>query len=312
MIQSSSSVRADGALVAQPSESLSKHSQPAWLDRDEYPFESRFFEGAEGRLHYIDEGKGDPILFVHGTPSWSFEWRHQIRALRGEHRCVALDHLGFGLSDKPRVGEYRPVDHARRLLELVEHLGLQRITLVVHDFGGPIGLWLALEQPWRIRSIVVLNSWMWGMADDARVRRLSRFIASGLGRFMYLWLNASPRWLLPASFADRRKLTESARAHYLAPFMLRQQRTAPWVLGCELLGSAAFFDSLWTRRSALPAEPSFIWGMADPAVGTDVLRRWRDHWPRSSAVEVPGAGHFPQEEEPALVTAAIARVARGV
>jgi len=105
--------------------------EPAWLDRSLYPFKSRFFSTDEGRLHYVDEGQGRPVLFVHGTPSWSFEWRHAIASLRGEARAIAIDHLGFGLSDKPLVAAYRPEDHARRLLAFVRALDLQDVTLVV-------------------------------------------------------------------------------------------------------------------------------------------------------------------------------------
>jgi pimeloyl-ACP methyl ester carboxylesterase len=111
--------------------------QLSWLDRRLYPFASRQFATPDGVLHYIDEGHGRPILFVHGTPSWSFEWRHALTALRQETRTIAVDHLGFGLSDKPRDAGYKPQDHARRLLEFVRALDLRELTLVVHDFGGP-------------------------------------------------------------------------------------------------------------------------------------------------------------------------------
>ena len=113
-------------------------STPAWVDREAFPFRSRFLELAPGRrVHYIDEGQGDVLLFVHGTPTWSFEWRHVIRALSRTHRCVAIDNLGFGLSDRPRDFDYSPESHARVLRAFVERLGLGDITLVVHDFGGP-------------------------------------------------------------------------------------------------------------------------------------------------------------------------------
>src|SRR5688500_7798390 len=89
---------------------------PAWVDRSAYPFRSRFLEVVPGtRMHYVDEGRGDVVLFVHGTPTWSFEWRHAIRQLSRTHRCIAMDHLGFGLSDRPRDFDYTPESHARVL-----------------------------------------------------------------------------------------------------------------------------------------------------------------------------------------------------
>ena len=150
-------------------------STPAWVDREAYPFRSRFIELASGRrVHYIDEGEGDVVLFVHGTPTWSFEWRHVIRALARTHRCVAMDNLGFGLSDRPRDFDYCPESHARMLRAFVERLGLNDVTLVVHDFGGPIGLPLALHEPSIVRRLVVFNTWMWSFADDPEMTRKAR------------------------------------------------------------------------------------------------------------------------------------------
>ncbi|MBC7174571.1 MAG: alpha/beta fold hydrolase, partial [Polyangiaceae bacterium] len=208
---------------------LARAAHP-WLDRALYPFALRTHRTDEGAMSYVDEGSGHPILFVHGTPSWSFEWRHSIAALRASHRVVAPDHLGFGLSEKPDA-DYTPADHSRRLLELVRALDLHDITLVLHDFGGPIGLPIALEEPARVRSLVLVNTWAWAHGDDPTVGRISRLVASPLGRFLYRRLNASPRWLVPASFGDRKKLTPIIHRHYVAPFASPEDRMAPWVLG---------------------------------------------------------------------------------
>src|SRR5690349_13971508 len=109
---------------------------PIWLDREEFPFTSRTFAHADGNMHYIDEGAGEVLLFVHGTPDWSFGFRHLIKAFRGSHRCVAIDHLGFGLSDKPMNADYRVAGHEQRLQAFIAHLGLKNVTLIVTDFGG--------------------------------------------------------------------------------------------------------------------------------------------------------------------------------
>ncbi|MCX4247510.1 alpha/beta fold hydrolase [Paraliomyxa miuraensis] len=285
--------------------------RPAWLSPTLYPFAPRTHVTDEGRMSYLDEGEGRPILFVHGTPSWSFEWRHAIASLRSSHRCIAPDHLGFGLSDKPRNAAYAPADHARRLRALVQALDLRDLTLVVHDFGGPIGLSLALEEPERIASVVVLNSWMWAHADRPAIRRMSSLVASPLGRFLYLWLNASPRWIVPMAFGDRSRLDRQTHQHYLRPFGRRHERLGPWTLGCELAGSDPWYASLWARREVLSRRPlTFAWGMKDPAFGPDYLARWREAFPNARTVEIPGAGHFPQEEAPDLITDAIRFTAR--
>ena len=130
---------------------------PAWLDRAQWPFPARFHQLPEGHLHYVDEGEGAPILFSHGTPTWAFEWRHVLAGLPNARR-IAVDHLGFGLSDRPPDAGYRPEDHARRFAEFAESLDLHDVTLVVHDFGGPIALQWALDHPDRLKRLVILNS----------------------------------------------------------------------------------------------------------------------------------------------------------
>ncbi|MFO0749289.1 MAG: alpha/beta fold hydrolase [Myxococcota bacterium] len=273
-------------------------STPAWLDAFLYPFVSREHATPDGVVRYVDEGRGRPILLVHGTPSWSFEWRASIAALAVEHRVIAPDHLGFGLSDKPPGAPYRPVDHARRLASLVEALDLRDVTLVVHDFGGPIGLTWAAGASERVRDIVVLNSWAWSVADR-RAARISRLVRSPLGRFLYLWLNASPRWLVPASFGDKRRLTRAAHHHYLAPFGRRSERRAPWALGVALAGEAASFEALWSARGRwIDKLRAIVWGMRDPALRPDLLARWREAAPWARVIELADVGHFRRRRRP--------------
>jgi len=110
---------------------------PAWVDRMGYPFASRFVAVPAGRLHYIDEGTGESILFVHGTPTWSYEWRHLVRALSPDWRCVAPDLLGFGLSDRPEGFAWTPEAHATVLAAFVERVELERFTLVTRAGHWP-------------------------------------------------------------------------------------------------------------------------------------------------------------------------------
>lgn len=285
--------------------------RPAWLDPTLYPFESRVLEVPAGRLHYVDEGPrdADPVLFVHGTPTWSFLWRDLLVRLRGNHRCVALDHLGFGLSDKPSLErfEHTPAAHAENLGRLVEHLDLRRVTLVVHDFGGPIGLGFAVRQPERVAKIVVLNSWAWSNEGDAAVRRLSGFLASALGRFLYLWCNAAVRLVLPMAFSYKAKLTRALLDHYRRPFARRADRVGPWSLGRELWRSNAFYEAIWNQRGRLAGIPlSLVWATRDVAFKARHLARWREAFPRAEVVEVE-AGHFLQEEAPERVERALSR-----
>ena len=282
---------------------------PGWLDPALFPFSPKEFRTPQGTLRYLDEGSGRPVLLVHGTPSWSFEWRAQVAALSKTHRVIAPDHLGFGRSDKPTdPAVLRPEDHAARLLALVDALDLRDLTLVLHDFGGPIGAPVALDRPERVRAVVVMNTWMWAHGDAPRIRWMSRLVGSALGRWLYLRLNASPRWIVPAAFGDRRALTARVHAHYLGPFADASARVSAWTLGVRLAGSDPFYAALWARHERLRDKlTQVVWGMADPAFGADYLARWREAFPRATVTALPGVGHFPQEEAPDAVVEAIRR-----
>ncbi len=281
---------------------------PPWLDRGAYPFADRWLDLPAGRMHYVDEGRGEPVLFVHGTPTWSFEWRHLVRDLAATHRCVAPDHLGFGLSERPRDFGYGPADHARALADFVERLGLPPFTLAVHDYGGPIGLPLALDRPEQVRRLVLVNTWMWSLADDADIAGKARLAASPLGRLLYTALNFSPRVLLRTAWIDRRRLTRDVHRHYLAPFPdWASRERVLWTLARALLGASPYYDGLWQRRDRLLGRPALIvWGMRDPAFRPQHLRRWIDLFgDRATVLRLDGVGHWPQEEAPELVIPAL-------
>ena len=281
---------------------------PAWVDRVGYPFVSRFVALPSGRLHYVDEGSGEPILFVHGTPTWSYEWRHLIRALSPGRRCVAPDLLGFGLSDRPQGVAYSPEAHAAVLAAFVERLELGRFTLVVHDFGGPIGLPLCLDRPERVRRLVLVNTWMWPLDDDPALRRKARLASSALGRALYRRWNASLRLIMPHAYGDRRKLTPWINRQYLAPFPAPDDRERVlWALARALLGSSAYYADLWRRREQLRGRPVLIiWGLRDPAFGPLALGRWVELFgPAARVVQLAAAGHWPHEEAPEAVQQAL-------
>lgn len=278
-----------------------------WLDRRAYPFRSHTVDLPQtGRMHYVDEGSGPSILFIHGTPTWSFEWRHLISGLSATHRCIAPDLVGFGLSDRPGNFEYTPRAHAGAVAAFVEQLDLRDFTLVVHDFGGPIGLPLALAEPSRVRRVVIINTWMWSFTGDREMERAGRMAGGALGKFLYRWANLSLRAIMPAAWADRNKLTPEIHAQYLAPFRDRWSRGAVlWPLAHALLGSSLFYDGLWARRERLSNLPVLIvWGTRDPAFKERHLARWKRELSGAEVVELP-VGHWPHEEAPDAVLQAI-------
>jgi haloalkane dehalogenase len=229
---------------------------------------------------------------VHGTPTWSFLYRHLVKALRGRYRCVVPDHLGFGLSDRPAQWSYRPQDQARNLARLVDTLGLKDFTLIVHDFGGPIGLSYAIEHPERVSRLVLFNTWMWSLEDDRRIRLLGRILGGRLGRVLYERLGFSVRVVLRRAIADRSRYTPEVERHYLQPL----DGHATWVYARELLGSSAWYDALWRRRARMASIPALLaWGMKDPAFAA-FLPRWRGVFDLTQVIELPDCGHAPPEE----------------
>ena len=286
-------------------------STPEWLDRAGWPYTPRFVALPEGRLHYVDEGTGDTVVLVHGTPTWSYEWRHVIAGLKGAHRMVALDHLGFGLSDRPSDAGYAPEDHARRFRAAMAHLApADPITLVVHDFGGPIALDWALDHAARLARVVVVNSWMWSFDDDPSMRRKAAMIRGAVGRWLYRRLNASQRLIMPSAYGDRRRLTPAIHEQYLRLFPDPDSRERVlFALAKSLLGSSVFFDRLWQRRDQLAGVPvHLLWGMRDTAFPSSFLERWQQALPHAHTTRIDAAGHWPHEEEPEAFVRALQRV----
>jgi haloalkane dehalogenase len=287
---------------------LPLHRFPDWLDRSMYPFRSRYFDSADGRMHYVDEGDGTPIVFVHGTPTWSFLFRRFVAHLSARHRVIAVDHLGFGLSDKPAHAPYEPKDHARRLVALLDALDLRGATLVVHDFGGPIGLAVAFARPERFERFVLFNTWLWPLDDDARIARGARIAGSLVGRLLYRHLNLPVRVLMPSAVADRRILTPDIVRHYASPLASPDERAATWACARALLGAGPWYDSLWAHRALLREKPTLLlWGLRDPAFGPRYLARWQRELPGAEVHTFPASGHFVPEEAGADAVSLLAR-----
>jgi haloalkane dehalogenase len=282
-----------------------------WLDRTAYPFRHHTLEVDGGRMHYVDEGYGEPILFVHGSAAWSFVYRHLIRDLSQDYRCIAPDHIGFGLSAKPASWGYRLADHAHNLAALIDHLGLRRLTLVVHDVGGPIGLSYALDHLERVARLLVLNTFCWSLRGPFALAPspIAALLRGPIGRLFITQFNTELRLLIPQVYGDRSKLTPAIYHQYLAPLATPGERHGLFAFAEQVFSESDWCEELWERRGALAGIPSAVaWGMRDPLFGRQFLARWREALPEAEVVTLPGAGHFVQEEEPAEVTQALRRL----
>jgi cis-3-alkyl-4-acyloxetan-2-one decarboxylase len=269
-----------------------------------FPFESRYLIAGDVQLHYVDEGPSSsaPLLFVHGNPTWSYLWRRQIAELSElGHRCVAFDHMGFGRSDKPaRLSAYSLEQHVENTLALIDALGLEDVTLVAHDWGGPIGLGALLERRDRLRAAVLMNTWAWELPSFLPPF-LREFRTEGLGEILALGGNLFVE-SMPGGMANR-EVDPVMMDAYRAPFpdywsrvgMLAFQRDIPFT---ERDRSAAVMGSIHERLHDLDIPVTLVWGMRDPVFQPVFVDQWRELFPDARVVELEDAAHFVPEDRP--------------
>ncbi len=271
---------------------------PEWIDSSEYPFKPKYFHCDAGDIHYVEEGIGDPVVMVHGNPDWSFSYRKLIKAISATHRCIALDHIGFGLSDKPTGWSYLPKDHAANFAALMESLALENITLVVNDWGGPIALSYAIAHPESIKRIVLLNTWLWPVNDDWYFRGFSGFMGGPIGRFLIKRHNFFAKVVLKKAYSDKRRLTKEVHQHYLKPLENSADRKGNWVFPKEIIGSTEWLTELWSKVSSIKDKPFLIlWGLRDIAFREKELAIWKKPLTHYQLHTFEDAGHYPHEEK---------------
>ena len=271
--------------------------QPSWVDTTLYPFKNYYLQLKAGNMHYIDEGKGETILFIHGTPTWSFLYRDFIKGLSTEYRCIAIDHLGFGLSEKPEFNPGTPEWHSQNLSEFINKLDLKNITLVVHDFGGPIGLSSGIKNSERIKQVVLFNTWLWKTKTNPNAQKINKIVNSKVGKFLYLNMNFSPKTLLKKGFSDKKTLSKKVHQQYLKPFPNKKSRITLLNLAKALVGSSDWYQKQWANLNELEQKPWLvIWGMRDDFISTEHLKKWKERLTNVEIKELE-CGHFVQEEK---------------
>ena len=282
--------------------------RPDWVSAELFPFESRFFTTPSGhRMHFVDEGAGDPIVFVHGNPSWSFEFRHLIEGLRSDFRCVALDHIGFGLSSHSDRGEdRRPQAHADAFATLIDHLELQDITLYLTDWGGPIGLDFARRHTDRVKRIVIANTWCWPVSRDPHFVMFSFMMSSWVGRYLIKRRNFFVNRVMPMAVGRKDVLTPEVMEHYRIAQPTQDSRSASAALPGAIIGETEWLGSIWDDRKAFTQKPALVlWGMQDIAFRRKELERWKSEMRDFKVHEFEDCGHFLAEECPERVLSAL-------
>ncbi|HLO97227.1 MAG TPA: alpha/beta fold hydrolase [Fimbriimonas sp.] len=269
-----------------------------WLDRESYPFALREFDSGEGWMNYVDEGSGRPIVFVHGSMAWSFLFRDLVSQLSSQYRCVALDHLGFGLSDTPEDAEYTMAAHSRRFGRFIKQLGLRDITLVVIDAGGPIALDWANDNPELVRDVIFFNTHLWSLRSHARAKRLANMLLSPINRFYYRVISSAPVFVLAAYFADRHAMTPEIQQQYLKPFFRQEERKGIYALIESWRKSGPWYDQVGQRSRVLQLKQTLmLWGMKDPMFDSAALAQMQSMFPEAQTVQFENSGRYVIEEQ---------------
>ena len=272
--------------------------------RAEYRFASHWMPMDGGRVHYIDEGPRDApvVLFVHGNPTWSFHWRRLVGGLAGERRCVAIDHLGCGLSDKPQR-RHRMADHVARLGRLVDELRLDRVTLVAQDWGGAIGLAAMADRLDQLDRVLLFNTGAW---PPKRVPwRIAACRLPGVGRLALQGANLFSLAALRMTLARRKRLAPTVAAGYLAPYTDWASRRAVYEFVRDIPTQTRHpthgtLAELERRLPVFRQTPvRLVWGMQDWCfTAEECLRRFQRAWAHADSVELPDVGHWVVEDAP--------------
>jgi len=286
-------------------------SQTDWTFYGTWPYEPRFHESDDGRMHYVDEGARDgrAIVMLHGNPTWSYLFRKLIGPLAADgHRVISVDHLGFGRSALPDGPEnYTIARHSERTAALLDTLELRDVTLLVHDWGGPIALPWAARRAEAIRGLFLLNTFApqlpGPMGEQAAIRMLrSRLFGPLLvkGRDV-----STERFLFKAGTAHPESFEETTKRAYRAPHPDRRSRTPMLVFLREIPFTAdhPVARSMQATTAALKAHMAskpvaMAWGMRDVLFGEEVLDQWRQVFPHAQVHRLSDSGHFVPEDAP--------------
>ncbi|MFO0848169.1 MAG: alpha/beta fold hydrolase [Gemmataceae bacterium] len=270
-----------------------------------YPFTPHTFARPSGRMSYLDEGGGDPVVMLHGNPTWSFYYRNLVLALRDSYRCIVPDHIGCGLSDKPpaTVYDYSLKSRVDDLEALLDHLGVTRnVTLVLHDWGGMIGTAWAARHPDRVKRIVAINT---GAFPLPKSKRFPWSLWLGRNTRLGAWLilhrnafcRAAARWCV-----TRKPLPADVRAMYLKPYDSPEHRVAvlKFVQTIPLSPADPGYDIVSDTAASLvkfrTVPTLLLWGLKDFVFDRHFLAEWQRHFPHAEAHTWPDCGHYLLED----------------
>ncbi len=268
-----------------------------------YPFAGHWFELDGLRMHYLDEGpsSGPPLVLCHGNPTWSFYYRTLIPELSRRYRVIVPDHIGCGRSDKPQAYPYRLAQHIENLEALLAHLDLEAITLVMHDWGGGIGMGYATRHPEQVARFVVFNTAAFYLPAVPWILRLAR--TRTLGALLIRGFNAFAGLAVWLAVADRRRMTKPVRRGYLAPYDSWRHRIAVHRFVQDIPTTPdhptrATINGIDAHLSIFRDHPMLIiWGAQDWIFTVkDFLAGWQTRFPDAEVHVLGDAGHYVVED----------------
>ena len=273
-----------------------------------YPFDPHYFKLPGERhlsMHYLDEGPAvkpadHAVVMLHGNPTWSFYYRNLMHALRGKFRCIAPDHIGCGLSDKPQDYAYTLQRHVDNLGALIESLELKSIDLVLHDWGGAIGMGAALKRPDKIRRIVVLNTA--AFLSKSIPFRINLCKLPLVGALAICGFNAFAGAAIHMAVNHRERMTPAVREGLLAPYNNWNNRIATlrFVQDIPMSSSHASWQTLENIDDGIAAFKDrrmlICWGLKDWCFNASFLQTWRERFPQAAVETYADAGHYVLED----------------
>jgi haloalkane dehalogenase len=270
-----------------------------------FPFKRNYIDIKGNQLHYLNEGEGDPVVMVHGNPSWSFYYRNLVSALSANHQCIVPDHIGCGFSDKPDdTGyDYTLTNRIDDLETLLESLSIRdNITLVVHDWGGMIGMGYAARYPERIKRLVILNTGAFHLPESKPFPWALNICRNTLlGTYLVRGFNA---FSSAASYVGvkRKPMSKPIREAYVAPFNSWSNRisTLRFVQDIPLKEGDRNYQLVSDIDDSLPlfsTVPTIIcWGLKDFVFDKHFLAKWKEKMPHAIVNEFSDCGHYILED----------------
>ena len=281
----------------------------------EFPFESKFVDVHGSKMHYVDEGEGDPILFLHGNPTSSYLWRNIIPYLSGQGRCIAPDLIGMGKSDHPDIA-YRYDDHYRYVSGFIDALGIgSNLTLVIHDWGSALGFRWAHEHESGVRAIAFMEAMIrpitWeAMPSEFRMGfRMMR--TAGVGWVMISVANMFIKQMLPSLI--HRKISTEVQAYYASAFPTVASRKAVrvWPREVPINGRPADNSAVveayqeWLTGTEFPK--IMFYGSPGTIITPEIIAWCRENMTNFQTVDIGDGLHFIQEDNPTLIGEELAK-----